>query len=181
MSIEGTSNLLPYLQGDINKLIPVNTSGLGIYTGKEQSVLDYYGLDYESYTATIKFDNKDHEVTRHRIVDKETPSSNAHDTISVNIGIARGIIKTTAVTVPRRGDDTKITIAKQEDGDRNAALIITLDKNNNNPKQVLKFFLLGTRSKIPLPSLSGYLGKFLRGDNEEGELSSWILNNKVSF
>ena len=183
MSIEGTSNLLPYLQGDINKLIPVFTSGLGIYTGKEQSVLDYYGLDYESYTATIKFDNKDHEVTRHRIVDKETTSSNAHENISVNIGIARGIIKTTAVTVPRRGGRGKVrtTIETQEDGERNAALIITLDKNKNNPKQVLNFFLLGGLSKTPLPNLIGYLGKFSRGDNELEELSSWILNNKVSF
>ena len=179
-SIEGTSGLLTYLQGDINKRIAVNTPNLGIYTGKEQSVLEYYGLTWESYTTTINFSNQDREVTRYRIKKEDSGSSSAHAAIQANLKAAQGIIKTTTVTVPSKNSETNLTISDTTEG-RNANLIQTLDKFKDTPKEILKFFLLGTNSGKNFPGIANYLNTFNYGDADTAPQLNWILTNKVSF
>jgi hypothetical protein len=170
MDQEGTKKLIPYLRGDINSNI--RDAETGIYSGTSQTVLEYYGLDWESYekvetvgTATLTF-------TYYRLRKKDTYSFDAHNTIRDSLEKVRSLVVKQANTRP---------------GEENTEnLEMLLFKYRESPKKVLRGFLYGPyayggNTTWMLPGLSEFEKEFTVATSTEAEHIEWILRNKVNW
>ena len=171
MDQEGTKKLIPYLKGDINSNI--RDTETGIYSKTNQTVLEYYGLDWESYekvetvgTATVTF-------TYYRLRKKDTYSFDAHNTIKNSLEKVRSLVVKEANTRP---------------GEENTEnLEMLLFKYRESPKKVLKGFLYGPyafggNTAWMLPGLSEFEKEFTVATSvTEVEHIEWILRNRVNW
>jgi hypothetical protein len=178
MDQEGTTDLLPFLRGDINANIPTSVKPPGIFIGTSQTVLEYYGLDWESYEKTVTVGKTTESATFYRLRKKDTYSFDAHNTIRDSLEKVRSLVVKESNT--RTGEENTENLT--------AALF----KYKESPLKVLNFLLYepyipssdivtALNAADTIPELSEYQKEFEPESGRLGNHVKWILQNKVNW